>query len=179
VSSTHTSSILSPAPGWAKRMPADERLFLGIVVVVAVAMSAFTIGWIFFSSHNVPTASYPTTPVKFAQQVSAFAAKYGRADGKVVVPPGKDAYVLAARFTFYPELVLKAGHRYRIWLSSADALHGFSLVGGGENLNLEIAPNHAYGADFTPAKPGTYLIVCNEFCGLGHHKMTGRITVTS
>jgi cytochrome c oxidase subunit 2 len=95
------------------------------------------------------------------------------------VPPGKDAYILAARYTFYPELVLKAGHRYRIWLSAADALHGFSLVGGGQNLNLQIAPNHAYGVSFVPAKPGTYLIVCNEYCGLGHHHMTGRITVTS
>lgn len=178
MSATHTSSILSPEPGWARPMPADERLFLGVVLVLASAMAAFTIAWIFVSDHNVPTAAYRTTPASFMAQVSQFMTKYGRPDGTAVVPPGHDAYIMAARFAFYPRLVLKAGHRYRIWLSSADALHGFSLVGHGQNLNLEIAPNHAYGADFVPSEPGTYLIVCNEFCGLGHHLMTSRIVVT-
>lgn len=178
MSDTHTSSILSPEPGWARPMPADERVFLGVVLVLAVAMAAFTIVWIFVSRHNVPTAAYRTTPAAFAAKVTQFAERFGRPDGTVVVPPGQDAYIMASRFSFYPQLVLKAGHRYRIWLSSADALHGFSLVGHGQNLNLEIAPNHAYGASFLPSKPGTYLIVCNEFCGLGHHLMTSRIVVT-
>jgi cytochrome c oxidase subunit 2 len=93
------------------------------------------------------------------------------------VPPGEDAYVVASRYAFYPELVLRAGEPYRIWVSSTDALHGFSIVGGGQNINLEVAPQHVFGGTFTPEKPGEYLIVCNEYCGLGHHLMKGRITV--
>jgi cytochrome c oxidase subunit 2 len=62
-------------------------------------------------------------------------------------------------------------------MSSLDALHGFSLVGHGLNVNLEVAPNHAYGAVFTPTKPGKYLIVCNEYCGLGHERMHGYLYV--
>jgi cytochrome c oxidase subunit 2 len=85
--------------------------------------------------------------------------------------------MVAARYAFYPDLVLKAGEPYRIWISSIDALNGFSIVGGGQNINLEIAPEHAYGATFTPDEPGVYLVVCNEYCGLGHHQMKGRIVV--
>jgi cytochrome c oxidase subunit 2 len=140
-------------------------------------MSAFTIGWLLLAHHNPPTDAYRTTPAAFSKQVAAFVGKYGGADGKAHVPPGVDAYLMAGRYTWYPDLVLKAGHEYRIWMSSVDALHGFSLVGHGQNINLEVAPNHAYGATFVPEKPGTYLIVCNEYCGLGHHGMRGHIVV--
>ncbi|MCP4090432.1 MAG: cytochrome c oxidase subunit II, partial [Gammaproteobacteria bacterium] len=29
----------------------------------------------------------------------------------------------------------------------------------------------------TPNKTGEYSIVCNEFCGIGHHTMVGKIHV--
>jgi cytochrome c oxidase subunit 2 len=29
----------------------------------------------------------------------------------------------------------------------------------------------------TPTDSGTFGIICNEFCGIGHHTMTGRIRV--
>jgi cytochrome c oxidase subunit 2 len=171
------SSVTPPAPGWARRLPLDERIFLWFVGASVVFMSAFAIGWLFLGDQNVPTDSYRQTPEAFSKQVQASVAEYGREDGRVAVPPGEDAYMLAARYTFYPELVLQAGEEYRIWISATDALHGFSIVGGGQNINLEIAPQHVYGATFTPDKPGEYLIVCNEYCGLGHHAMKGRIVV--
>jgi cytochrome c oxidase subunit 2 len=125
----------------------------------------------------VPTETFRQTPAEFTAQVQAFMAEHGAEAGRVVVPPGEDAYVVASRYAFYPELVLRAGEPYRIWVSSTDALHGFSIVGGGQNINLEVAPQHVFGGTFTPEKPGEYLIVCNEYCGLGHHLMKGRITV--
>lgn len=171
------SPVAAPPPGWARRLPRDERIFLAVVVASAVFLSAFTIGWLFLGAQNPPTHTYRTTPAAFSKQVAAFVAKYQRADGRVHVPVGADAYLMGMRYAWYPELVLKVGHPYRLWMSSVDALHGFSLVGHGENINLEVAPNHAYGATFTPDRPGTYLIVCNEYCGLGHHGMKGHIVV--
>src|SRR5215471_6928568 len=156
---TVDSPVVPPAPGWARRLPADEKIFLWVVVASVVVMSAVTIGWLYFGHQNPPTASYRTTPDAFAAKTQAFAARYQGKDGRVHVPVGKDAYMMAIRFSFFPTLVVKVGHPVRIWLSSLDALHGFSIVGHGVNLNLEISPNHAYGAVFTPAKPGAYLIV--------------------
>lgn len=172
-----TSSVTSPAPGWAKRLPRDERVFLWLIAASVVVMSVVVVGWLYLGHQNVPTSSHATTPAAFSAEVNAFAKRHGGTDGRVYVPPGTDAYLLAARFTWYPELVLQSGKRYRIWLSSADALHGFSLVG--QNLNLEVAPNHAMGAWLTVGRPGRYLIVCNELCGLGHAQMTGHIDVIS
>lgn len=171
------SSVTPPAPGWARRLPVDEKVFLWIVLASVVFMSVFTTAWLFLGKQNVPTESYRISPAGFSEKLQAFMAENTRADGLVHVPAGEDAYMLAARYTFYPELVVKAGQKVTIWISAVDALHGFSLVGGGQNINLEIAPEHAYGATFTPEKPGEYLIVCNEYCGLGHEGMKGRIIV--
>lgn len=170
-----TSSVTPPQPGWARRLPRDERLFLWLVMGSVAVMTAFAIGWLFVGSQNVPTQAHATTPAAFSAQVAQFAEEYGGPDGRVYVPPGTDAYLLASRYAWYPSLVLESGREYRIWLSSADALHGFSLVG--QNLNLEVAPRHAMGATFTVGEPGRYLIVCNEFCGLGHARMTGYLDV--
>ena len=171
------SPVTPPAPGWARRLPADEKIFLWIVVASVVVMTAFTIGWLYLGHQNVPTASYRTSPAAFAAKTQAFAAKYQQADGRVHVPVGTDAYLMAYRYAFFPTLVVKAGHPVRIWLSSLDALHGFSVVGHGLSVNLTISPNHAYGATFTPTKPGRYLIVCNEYCGLSHHLMQANLYV--
>ena len=171
------SSITTPAPGWARRLPLDEKIFLWFVVGSVAFMSLFAVGWLFVGGQNVPANSYRESPAAFTAKVQAMVAKYGREDGRVAVPPGRDAYMLAARYRFYPELVLKEGEKYKIWISSTDALHGFSLVGGHQNINLEIAPEHVFGATFIPDKPGEYLIVCNEYCGLAHHTMKGRIVV--
>lgn len=171
------SSVTPPEPGWARRLPLDEKVFLWVIVASAVFMSAFAIGWLFLGKQNVPADSYRISPAAFGEKLQAFMAENTRPGGRVHVPPGEDAYMLAARYTFYPELVVKAGQEVKLWISSVDALHGFSIVGGGQNINLQIAPEHAYGATFTPDEPGEYLIVCNEYCGLGHQGMKGRIIV--
>lgn len=171
------SPVAAPQPGWARRLPADEKIFIWLVVASVVVMSTFTIGWLWLGHQNAPAAFFRTTPAAFAAKTSKFAATHMGKDGRVHVPVGEDAYLMALRYAFYPTLSVKAGHPVRIWMSSVDTLHGFSLVGHGQNINLEIAPNHAYGAVFTPTKPGKYLIVCNEYCGLSHERMHGYLYV--
>ena len=56
-----------------------------------------------------------------------------------------------------------------------DWLHGFSLQP--ENINLEVVPGYESVVKITPNKAGTYTIVCNEYCGIGHHTMTGEMYV--
>jgi cytochrome c oxidase subunit 2 len=174
---TVESPVATPQPGWAKRLPVDEKVFLWAVVASVAFMSVFVLAWLAWGGQNVPADSYRISPSAFNDKVQAQIKEFGGTDGKVHLPPGEDGYVMGVRYAFYPELVLKAGTEYRIWISSFDSLHGFSIVGGGQNINLQISPEHAYGATFTPEEPGEYLIVCNEYCGLGHHQMRGRIIV--
>ena len=171
------SPVAAPAPGWARKLPRDERVFLWLVAASLVAMTAVVFAWLAWGDQNVPATYRYATPAQFSADVTTFADRFQAADGLVYVPPGEDAYLAASRYTFYPGLALQANTRYRIWLSATDSLHGFSLVGGGQNINLELAPNHVTGMNLTVGEPGSYLIVCNEYCGLEHHTMKAFLTV--
>ena len=173
-----TSPVVPPPPGWAQRLPRDERVFLWVILAVGVVMCAISLAWLWLGDQNVPSNSYRTTPEAWSARVSAWAGKHTDARGRAVVPPGEDGYIMAARYQFYPNpIVVKAGQKTTLWISSVDVLHGYSIVGGHQNLNLEIAPEHAFAVTITTDKPGTYLVVCNEYCGLQHHSMQGQIIV--
>jgi cytochrome c oxidase subunit 2 len=60
-------------------------------------------------------------------------------------------------------------------LSSLDVNHGFNLYPF--NINFQVIPGYDYALDMTPTESGEFRIVCNEFCGVGHHVMVGRIEV--
>ena len=51
------SSVGRPAPGWGRRFPRDEKVFLVIILATTIAMTAFAIGWVIWGSQNVPTAT--------------------------------------------------------------------------------------------------------------------------
>jgi cytochrome c oxidase subunit 2 len=70
---------------------------------------------------------------------------------------------------------LPAGRPVRFRVTSPDVLHGFQIVG--TNVNLTVAPGYVSEATATFNEPGEYLVVCNEYCGLGHHSMYGTIVV--
>ncbi|MGH3135049.1 MAG: plastocyanin/azurin family copper-binding protein [Gaiellaceae bacterium] len=171
------SPVASPAPGWGRKIPRDERVFLWLVAASVVAMTAVVFGWLAWGDQNVPATYRYSTPTQFSADVTKLVDRFQASDGLVYVPPGEDAYLAASRYTFFPGLALQANTRYRIWLSATDTLHGFSLVGGGQNINLELAPNHVTGMNLTVGDPGRYLIVCNEYCGLDHHSMKAFLTV--
>jgi cytochrome c oxidase subunit 2 len=94
----------------------------------------------------------------------------------VVAPPaGSDVYLTARLWDWWPVLELERGKTYRLHLTSMDYQHGFSLQP--ENINIQVLPGYEHVVTVQPNRSGTYAIVCNEFCGIGHHKMVGRIYV--
>ena len=80
-------------------------------------------------------------------------------------------------FSFLPnEIRVPAGRPVTFRMTSPDVVHGFQIVG--TNGNAMVIPG--YVSQFTTVfdEPGEYLIVCNEYCGLGHHFMQGKLIVT-
>ena len=60
-------------------------------------------------------------------------------------------------------------------MTSADVTHGFLIVG--TNANTMLVPGYVSQFMTTFRQPGEYLIVCNEYCGLGHHLMSAKLVV--
>jgi cytochrome c oxidase subunit 2 len=93
-----------------------------------------------------------------------------RPDGSVVVP------VLAGMFAFNPDPIeVPANVPVTFRLTSADVIHGFQIVG--TNANAMAIPGYVSQFTVTFARPGEYTIACNEYCGLLHHMMVGKLIV--
>jgi cytochrome c oxidase subunit 2 len=73
-----------------------------------------------------------------------------------------------------------AGTKVDFAVTSADVNHGFGVYDpDGELLgSVQAMPGFTNHLDLRLDKPGSYLIACMEFCGLGHHVMASRFEVT-
>jgi cytochrome c oxidase subunit 2 len=73
-----------------------------------------------------------------------------------------------------------AGTKVDFAVTSADVNHGFGIYDpDGELLgSVQAMPGYTNHLDLRLDKPGSYLIACLEFCGLGHHEMASRFEVT-
>lgn len=164
---------------WTQRFPREERIWLSIAIVWAIIMFVMMPLWHVYGKQNPSAETYKTTPADYQKAVDAFVAKYkvGEEKGVPVVapPPGSDIYLLAKQWSWSPVLKLKKDETYRLHLSSADVLHGFSLYP--LSINFMVIPGYEHVVTITPTQTGEYHVVCNEFCGLGHHMMVGKIIV--
>ena len=84
--------------------------------------------------------------------------------------------IVAEMFSFQPgDLEIPAGATVHFTLASPDVTHGFKITD--TNVNVMVVPGHISEVSHTFDQPGEYLILCNEYCGLGHEYMANTITV--
>ncbi|MFQ5826413.1 MAG: cytochrome C oxidase subunit II [Dehalococcoidia bacterium] len=173
-------SVAAPERIWWKPLGRDERLWVWVSVVLCIILFTVMVVWHLAAPQTTPRETYAVTPERFTQLTDDFVNKYKVREEKglpVVQPPaGGDAYLQASTWQWSPILELKKGQTYRIHLSSKDLQHGFSLQP--LNYNLQILPGYDYVMTLTPQEAGEYRIVCNEYCGIGHHLMVGKLIVT-
>ncbi|MDS9471600.1 cytochrome c oxidase subunit II [Sporosarcina pasteurii] len=79
-------------------------------------------------------------------------------------------------FGFTPhEVEVPAGAKVTFTLTSKDVIHGFQIAQ--TNVNAMVVPGHIQKVTQTFRNPGEYLVLCNEYCGIGHEMMGMTITV--
>lgn len=166
---------------WNEPIGRNEVLWIGIGLIWCIIMFFMMPYWHLEGQQNPPTEGYRISSDVYAAKAEAAAAEYtvgtwGETDVPVVKPPpGSDIYMIARLWEWWPVFELQKGETYRLHLASLDWLHGFSLQP--VNLNLQIHPGYDMVATITPTESGEFGIVCNEFCGIGHHTMLGKIVV--
>ena len=135
-------------------------LFLAAIVLTAVAGSA-----------HPPSHIETVDPDRIAIDGEFVApAVTARPDGGVTVSMRAEMYF------FRPEVVrVPAGKPVTFRITSPDVLHGFQVVG--TNVNVTVSPGYVSEVTTTFARPGEYLVVCNEYCGLAHHLMQSKVIV--
>lgn len=177
------TAILPPSERLWWKHPLDrvEGTWIAIAFAWCMVMFFMMVYWHAYGKQNLSTETYKTTPDKFAAKAEAFAAKYTvrtETEQKIPVvapPPDSDVYLIARLWSWWPILELEKGKTYRLNLTAMDYQHGFSLQP--ENINIQVHPGYDHVLTVTPTNPGTYSIICNEYCGVNHHTMASRLYV--
>lgn len=177
------TSYLPPAQRiwWNEPIGRQEIVWIGIALVWCLILFFMMPYWHVYGKQNLSNEAYKTTPAQFGTKVQAMIDQYTvrtETDQQipVVAPPaGSDIYMLGRLWQWWPILELEKDKTYRLHLSSMDWNHGFSLQP--VNINMQVLPGYEMVLNITPDKAGVYGVVCNEYCGIGHHSMLGRIYV--
>lgn len=166
---------------WNEPIDRVEIVWVSIALLWCLFMFFMMPYWHVTGKQNVSNEAYKVRPEVFAKKAQEMVDKYTvRTETEqnipVVAPPaGEDVFLIARLWQWWPILELQKDKSYRVHISSMDWQHGFSLQP--ENINLQILPGYDMVVTLTPNKTGDFSIVCNEFCGIGHHTMLGKIYV--
>lgn len=161
---------------WAIIATAMALVMAGMVVYTAVAMSVHP-------PSNVETIDSTRLHLtnEFAEENLGVKTEK---DGTIV------ARVVMARYSVHPpEITLPAGRPVVLRVASADVLHGLHVAG--TNIGTQVVPGYVSQVRTTirfesVAEIGTrnadgsvtVPLFCNEYCGMGHQSMFGRVRVT-
>lgn len=153
------------------RVHTYEKAFLTVgILVLAACMGALvyasTVRDIHLPGHAgriAPVAVYRTEPFRRPGVRQIGANRY-------------EAAIVAQAWVFNPrEIRVPAGAEVTFTATSVDVLHGFEVEG--TRLNMMLIPGQISRLTYTFREPGTHLLICHEYCGLGHHTMYGKVIV--
>ena len=84
--------------------------------------------------------------------------------------------ITAKRFAFSPDrITLKKGETVKLRIHSEDVTHGFFLRP--LKLDEEIPAGQTIEVTVTPEMAGTFMTICDHFCGTNHGNMNMTIVV--
>lgn len=164
---------------WNEPIARTELVWMVVAFVWGLIMFFMMIYWHIAGNQNIANETYRITLEQYADKAQAVIDQYTvrEEDGFPVVrpPPGADVYLIGRAFQWYPLLEFERGKTYRLHLSSTDVQHGLSIQP--VNINISVHPGLDHVITMTPTTLGEHGLVCNEYCGMGHHTMTGKIYV--
>lgn len=74
-----------------------------------------------------------------------------------------------------PELRVPLGKPLKLLLRSKDVLHNFAIAE--MRVKMDMVPGMVTYTWFTPIRTGSFDLLCEELCGVGHFAMRGRLVV--
>lgn len=145
-----------------------ERIWMGLGAVLIVVFLGIMIVM------NTAHAVQPPSHIETVDPATIWDDPRFAELGVTTTPEGAQVVLVSQMYAFLPaELEVPVGKPVKFRMSSADVVHGFQIVG--TNANATLVPGYVTEFTVTFPREGEYLIVCNEFCGIGHHGMFGKV----
>ncbi|WP_144553829.1 cytochrome c oxidase subunit II [Bacillus sp. X1(2014)] len=153
------------------KMHLDEKIWLTLSFGI-IMIFMFITGYQAFALDMAPPSNKEIIDPQKVDQIAPF-------DKPGVTKIGENEFEVVMTlqvFSFNPSnFEIPAGSTVHFTLTSKDVVHGFEVAG--TNVNAMVMPGHIQKITQKFDKPGTYLVLCNEYCGAGHQAMSTTITV--
>ena len=138
-----------------------------ILFLIILGISAFHQG------HQPPSAKAYVNPEQVDKTAPFNEPGLKKVEGKAW---DYELVFVASAFNYTPgEIEIPKGATLKITATTKDVVHGFEVAG--TNINMMLEPGFVNEYTTTLDKTGEFLIVCNEYCGVGHHTMKSMIKV--
>jgi len=154
-----------------------ERVFLAVSLVMLVAFGVF----LFVAVQHGITVAAPAGQVD--PRTLTTTPPFDKPGLEEQAPGEYLATIVARRYFFdlgggplQKVITVTAGSRVTFQISSIDVVHGFLIPD--TTVNIMVLPGEISRTAYTFTEPGEYLILCQEYCGTGHHAMSARLVVT-
>ncbi|MFC4410884.1 cytochrome c oxidase subunit II [Chungangia koreensis] len=148
-----------------------EKIWLGFGII-ALAIFLLIVGITAFSQGHTPSGGMDMIDPKKVNETAPF-------DNPGVTKIDDDTYqvaIIAMAFGYNPSKIeVPVGKEIIFKATSTDVVHSFTI--DNTTVNMMVVPGRIATKSYTFDKPGNYLILCNEYCGVGHHMMFTEIEV--
>ena len=149
----------------------QERLWLTAGLTMLVLFAAVITTSAVVDGFVPPSRVQSIDPTKVAQT-----PPFDHPGLRKIADGAYEAYYVARVFSFAPaEIRVPVGSHVTFYVTSADVEHGFSIPETG--VNTMVTPGWVSSVSHTFKQRGTFLLVCNEYCGGGHQMMAAKVTV--
>ncbi len=148
-----------------------EKAFLTVTGVLLVMF----LGALFFSTFAMGI-DLPTNVSQIEPSKVRTTPPFDRPGVREVAPGKYEVVMIGQAWSYTPQEVrVPAGAEITFTATSTDVLHGFAIEG--TRVNMMLIPGQISQVTYTFDEPGEHLLICHEFCGIGHHVMYGKVIV--
>lgn len=152
-------------------IPRYEKIWLVLGLISLVIFLSLTGFMAVALDHKPPSSTSTIDP-----QAVSTTAPFDNPGIRQIGPNEYEAVIVARIFAFQPsEMRIPAGAKVHFKVTTPDVVHGLEIPY--TNVNMMVVPGHIAEYTYTFKDTGDYLILCNEYCGTGHHLMVSRIIV--
>jgi cytochrome c oxidase subunit 2 len=167
--------------------PESHKLEIWLTVVTSVGVAAMLTPGLFVWGEFV---SVPDDAMRYeavgrqwhwSYRFPGADGEFGRTSVRVMTPENplgldaEDAVGMDDVIVADPIVHLPAGTPIEARLRSTDVLHNFTVPQF--RVKMDLVPGMVTHQWFTPTVPGTYEVLCEELCGVGHFAMRGKVVV--
>lgn len=148
-----------------------EKIWLVFGIISLIAFLSI-VGVTAFSQGHTPAGGMDTIDPEKVHETAPF----NEPGVRQIDDHTYEAVIIGMAFGYNPSnLKVPAGKEIIFTLTSTDVVHSFTI--DDTKVNMMAVPGRITHKSYTFEKPGKYLILCNEYCGSGHHFMQTEIEV--